>query len=209
MEPEIEFGWTDACARIHHGWLTPAIKELLPSPGDKQTLLDMGCGSGVMAARYRDWGFTVVGTEVSAEGLEQARSADPEVTFVQASAYDDHATFGPPGGFDVVVSTEVIEHLIDPEAMLQRAYEAVRPGGTVIVTTPYHGYVKNLAISLANGWDDHWDVARRGWHIKFFSTRTLEAMLTSVGFVDLSLRGAGRRPMIWRSIVAKGTRPSH
>jgi 2-polyprenyl-3-methyl-5-hydroxy-6-metoxy-1,4-benzoquinol methylase len=206
MEPDIEFGWKDAGVRVQHAWLTPVMHRLM-EPTAGAHVLDIGCGNGVMADRYRSWGCAVTGTEISAEGLAHARSTYPEVEFVEASAYDDVSHLAPPGGFDVVVSTEVIEHLIAPQRMVQRAYDAVRPGGTAIITTPYHGYVKNLGLSIVNGWDRHWDVAREGWHIKFFSRRTLEAMLRDVGFVDVELCGAGRYPLVWRSVVARGRRP--
>lgn len=203
-DADVEFGWEDARPKAQHGWLTPSVRSRLPSPATHPRLLDMGCGNGVMADRYREWGFDVVGTEVSTEGLAQARAAFPGVRFVEASCYDDHRALGM---FDVVVSTEVIEHLLTPSRLLERAFEALRPGGVLIVTTPYHGYVKNLAISLTNRWDGHWDVARDGWHIKFFSRRTLEAMVHEAGFRDLTTSAAGGRPLIWKSLVVRAVRP--
>ena len=84
---------------------------------------------------------------------------------------------------------------------------ATRPGGRFICTTPYHGYLKNLAISLTNKWDDHitpfWD----GGHIKFWSRKTLGRLLTEAGFTNLQFRGAGRLPYLWMSMVMSGDRP--
>lgn len=45
---------------------------------------------------------------------------------------------------------EVIEHLYSPRQFVRRPYTALRPGGILIVTTPYWGYLKNLLLVLTN-----------------------------------------------------------
>lgn len=54
--------------------------------------------------------------------------------------------------FDLVVSTEVIEHLYPPELLVRFARESLDPGGRLIVTTPHHGYWKNLALAATGKW---------------------------------------------------------
>ena len=84
----IEFGWKDAGVRVQHARLTPVTCRLM-EPTTGAHVLDIGCGNGVMADRYRSWGCAVTGTEISAEGLADARSTYPEVEFAEASVYDD------------------------------------------------------------------------------------------------------------------------
>ena len=107
----------------------------------------------------------------------------------------------PGGEFDAVVSTEVIEHLFLPRQLLDLAFARLRPGGFLLVTTPYHGYLKNLALALFNRWDSHWSPQWDGGHVKFWSRRTLTTLLEAQGFRVLEFRGAGRFPWLWKSMV--------
>jgi 2-polyprenyl-6-hydroxyphenyl methylase/3-demethylubiquinone-9 3-methyltransferase len=109
--------------------------------------------------------------------------------------------------FDLVYSLEVIEHLYDPLSFVAGCFSATRPGGEFVCSTPYHGYVKNLVISLVDGWDRHHVATEVGEHIKFFSRRTLSKLLEQAGFRDLDFRGGGRAPYLWKSMVMSGVRP--
>ncbi|WP_394353185.1 class I SAM-dependent methyltransferase [Mucilaginibacter humi] len=54
--------------------------------------------------------------------------------------------------FDTVISTEVIEHLYNPEGFINFCKEAIINGGEIIISTPYHGYLKTLCLAcLING----------------------------------------------------------
>ncbi len=46
--------------------------------------------------------------------------------------------------FDVVLAIEVIEHLFYPNELAKSAKKCLHPGGSLIISTPYHGYLKNL-----------------------------------------------------------------
>jgi hypothetical protein len=69
------------------------------------------------------------------------------------------------------------------------------------VSTPYHGYLKNLLIALLGRYDQHHTVLWDGGHIKFFSRKTLESMLTEHGFIMEQFCGIGRVPLLWKSMV--------
>jgi 2-polyprenyl-3-methyl-5-hydroxy-6-metoxy-1,4-benzoquinol methylase len=71
--------------------------------------------------------------------------------------------------FDVVISTEVIEHPYDPRDFLAFARRILPGGGDFIVSTPYRGYLKNLALAVSGKLDSHFTVLWDGGHIKFFS----------------------------------------
>lgn len=74
----------------------------------------------------------------------------------------------------------------------------------MIVSTPYHGYLKNLALSLINGWDAHFGVHWDGGHIKFFSKKSLAAMATNAGFVKLKVFPVGRVAGLWKVMIMVG-----
>jgi len=106
--------------------------------------------------------------------------------------------------FDVVISTEVIEHLYDPTKLFQFARGVLKPDGHLLVSTPYHGYWKNLALSVADKWDFHHHPARFGGHIKFWSRKTLSEMFVNFGFMVGEFRGVGRTPWLWNSMILVG-----
>jgi ubiquinone biosynthesis O-methyltransferase len=181
----------------------PLLVELGPLP--ETTLLDIGCGNGALTASLAKRGAAVTGIDLSESGIALARAAHPDVRFEVGSVYDDlRARFGT---FDRVVALEVIEHLFDPRTFLRRAFEALKPGGRLVLSTPYHGYLKNVVLALSGKLDAHFTVLWDGGHIKFFSERTLAAMLQEAGFVDLRFQGAGRVPLLWKSLVASARRP--
>lgn len=73
--------------------------------------------------------------------------------------------------FDVVISTEVIEHLYAPRSYMKMIKNILPNNGVVIISTPYHGYLKNLVMALTNKMDNHFTVLWDGGHIKFWSRK--------------------------------------
>ena len=100
-----------------------------------------------------------------------------------------------------MVSTEVVEHLYRPRLLPAFARGLLEPGGYLVVSTPYHGYLKNLALSGSNGWDAHHTPLWDGGHIKFWSRATLTRLLEENGFEVVSFSGAGRLPWLWKSMI--------
>jgi 2-polyprenyl-6-hydroxyphenyl methylase/3-demethylubiquinone-9 3-methyltransferase len=192
--------WRNADAQAHHLYLWPHIRAFLEplAPG---RAVDLGSGSGWIAAQIAAMGHEVIGIDISASGVAVAQNAFPKVRFRQGSVYEDLGE-----QFDIVVACEVIEHLYEPRRFIANIYRSLRPGGVAILTTPYHGYLKNLAISIFNGWDFHFSVSHEGGHIKFFSPRSLEAILREAGFRDVQFRYAGRIPALARSMVLRAYR---
>lgn len=71
----------------------------------------------------------------------------------------------------------------------------------MILTTPYHGYLKNLILSIFNKWDFHLNPLWHGGHIKFWSRGTLAQLLREAGFEVVGFHGVGRLPYIWKSMI--------
>lgn len=108
--------------------------------------------------------------------------------------------------FDAVISTEVIEHLFSPHYLPIYCRSILKEGGHLIVTTPYHGYLKNLALSIFDKWDTHHTALWHGGHIKFWSRQTLSELLERNGFRVRSFSGVGRCPYLWKGMVLVATR---
>jgi 2-polyprenyl-6-hydroxyphenyl methylase/3-demethylubiquinone-9 3-methyltransferase len=191
---EYQYASPDATQNIH---FLPDILHLLPSAPAR--ILEVGCGNGHLAARLSTLGYDVIALDTSQSGVQIARAAHPDINFHVASAYDDMRQSA--GHCDVVLSVEVIEHLTSPRRFLENAFAVLKPGGCLVLTTPYHGYLKNLAISLLNRWDRHFGVDWEGGHIKFFSPKTLAPMALNAGFKNPRFRFVGRVPWLWKSMI--------
>jgi len=170
-------------------------------------VLDVGCGNGSVTLEFFRRGYKVVGIDLAEEGIRIARESCPEGRFEVLPADQEVLHNLGEESFDLVYSAEVIEHLYDPRSFLAGCFAATKPGGHFLCTTPYHGYWKNLSPSLANGWDKHANPLFDGGHIKFFSRKTLTALLLETGFRDVEFNGSGRLPYLWKSMILRARRP--
>lgn len=185
-------------------YITPVIISLCRKYGAKK-IIDLGCGNGSLCRNLVDAGFQAAGMDPSETGIVNAGNLVPEGTFRVLGVYDN-----PPDmwihTFDVAVSTEVVEHLFKPSALLEFASKVLKKDGLLVVSTPYHGYLKNMAICLVNGWDRHHSPLWDGGHIKFWSRRSLSVMLSQYGYEVLEFHGVGRIPFLWKSMVITARR---
>lgn len=196
-----EFDCSPVEAPQYCSYVAPKVLQILKQLKARR-VLDLGSGSGDMCGQLVAHGFDTVGVEYYAGAVLAARRAYPDIPFYGMGVHDDPAelmeTEYP---FDAVISTEVIEHLYCPDLLPQFAASVMSKGGYLILTTPYHGYLKNLALSLTDSWDSHFSPMWRGGHIKFWSRKTLTRLLADNGFEVVSFRGAGRLPYLWKSMV--------
>jgi len=198
-QADTDFGWNTAEAQDDHAYTLPAIRELLPQ--GRLRILDAGCGNGYVASQLAADGHDVIAIDQAEDGISLAKECYPDVDFEVRSVYDDVSDIA--SNMDVVISSEVIEHLYSPQRFLQNMRRHIKPGGYLILTTPYHGYLKNLALSVFNAWDKHHTVAREGGHIKFFSQPTLSLMLKESGYGDVQFNNAGRVRWLWKSMICR------
>ena len=77
----------------------------------------------------------------------------------------------------------------------------LKPEGKFILTTPYHGYLKNLALAVSGKMDDHFTALWDGGHIKFFSVSTLSKLLEAESCTEIEFKYAGRIPYLWNSML--------
>ena len=199
-----EYVYDTAGARFDDEYIVRPVMQAIERCGARR-VLDIGCGNGALVARLVERGLTVTGIDSSASGIDVARASVPRAQFAAQSVDGDLGILAP-SSFDAAVSMEVIEHLFNPRALVRLAHRVLKPGGHLIVTTPYHGFLKNLALSATNGWDKHLNPLWDGGHIKFFSQNTLSELISTEGFAVLSARGAGRVPGLWKSLVVVARR---
>ena len=105
------------------------------SSGTNVRVLDVGCGNGVISRHLGALGYNVLGIDVSDKTIEMARSLTtmPNVRFERKSAEELVASGEK---YDVVICSEVLEHLSDPGALLSVLYDTIKDDGRLIVTVP-------------------------------------------------------------------------
>jgi 2-polyprenyl-3-methyl-5-hydroxy-6-metoxy-1,4-benzoquinol methylase len=166
-----------------------------------RTICDLGCGNGYITGRLANLGYDVTGIDASSTGIELARRSYPKAKFLEGLIDPNLGSRTGLNEFDLVISSDVIEHLYRPADLIEAAISVLRDNGQILIGTPYHGYLKNLAMSIAGKMDSHFCVLHDGGHIKFFSVRTLSQLIESYGFTDLSYRYYGRAPRLWKNMI--------
>ncbi len=194
-----------------HGYLLPAVRSELAGffgrrGNDDMRIFDLGCGNGSVAALLAGEGYEVSGVDPSTDGIAQARAAYPHLRLETGSAYED--LVGRFGRFPAVISLEVVEHVYAPRDFAHTLFDLVEPGGIALVSTPYHGYWKNLALALTDKFDNHFTALWDHGHIKFWSRRTLRLLLQEAGFQVQCFLRVGRVPILAKSMIAIARKPT-
>ncbi len=156
-----------------------------------KTALDVGCGAGLLAEPLARLGAKVTAIDAAAELIAAARSHAAgqglEIDYRHAAVED----LG--GGFDLVTSMEVIEHVADPAAFVKSLAARLAPGGLMILSTPNRtARSRLLMITLAEG------IGRipKGTHdhAKFITPDELKAMLAAAGLAVIDCEGIAFSP---------------
>lgn len=213
MSKTPDYGWASSAPTHAHSYIEPVVLSVIaracrktPGRNTPSNVFDAGCGNGALLRRLKATGYTVGGCDASETGIAIAqRTLGDAVRIKHMSVYDDLAAiFG--SDWDVVVATEVVEHLYAPREFVNRVRALLRPGGTLVLSTPYHGYLKNLALAATGALDKHFTALWDGGHIKFWSYSTLTTLLREAQFEDFRFTGAGRLPWLWKSMIISSHR---
>jgi 2-polyprenyl-6-hydroxyphenyl methylase/3-demethylubiquinone-9 3-methyltransferase len=169
------------------------------------SLIDIGCGGGLVAEPMARLGATVTGIDASEKNIGVARvHADAEGLAIdyRATTAEDLAATG--AAFDVVLALEIVEHVADVPFFLAECAKMVRPGGLMIVST-LNRTAKAFALAVVGaeyvlGW------LPRGTHDwkKFVRPAELEAALTDSGLAVIDTAGVTYDPLRDRWSVNHG-----
>ena len=170
-------------------------------PGER--VLDLGCGAGRFVRALAEQGANPVGVEIAETALQRARANAPGADLRLADPdgplpLDD-------GDVDLVWCSEVLEHVADTAHTLSEIRRVLHTGGRVLLTTPYHGRVRDTAIALAR-WEAHFDPL--GQHLRFYTRRSLRDTLEAFAFTDITIGTFGGPPLLREALVGRAVRAS-
>jgi SAM-dependent methyltransferase len=165
-------------------------------PGDR--VLDLGSGAGDFTAVLADAGAQPVGAEVAEAAASRAREQHPELDF-RLIPIDGPLPF-PDNAFDLVWSSEVIEHVADTARWLSEIRRVLAPRGRLLLTTPSHGRLR-VALGGVERFSEP-----LGDHLHLYTQASLRGLLDELGFGEVTVRTAGGPPLLKRMLLARGVR---
>jgi 2-polyprenyl-6-hydroxyphenyl methylase/3-demethylubiquinone-9 3-methyltransferase len=162
------------------------------------SLLDIGCGGGLLSEPMTRMGFAVTGVDPSEKNIGTAKAHAAQTgTAIDYRAADAESLVSEGAAFDVVLNMEVVEHVADLKAYLGSTAALVRPDGLMFVAT-LNKTLKALALAKVAaeyilGWlppgTHDWD--------KFVEPHKLRAMLEDAGLNILKTQGVSFDPLRW------------
>ena len=153
-------------------------------------LLEIGFGAGTMLRAAARDGWEAEGVEISHTATEYVREKGFKVFCgdLSEAGYDS-------GYFDVVIASELLEHVADPQQLASEVARVLRPGGLFWATTPH---IKGLSARLL-GMD--WTTVGPD-HLHLFSQQGISSLLTRAGFRRIRLDTHGVNPFeLWQALV--------
>jgi SAM-dependent methyltransferase len=175
------------------------LAEVLRGTQAPARIVDVGCGDGTatgLAARLNP-GHHVFGMDWSADVLR--RAGRHGLVLVQAGL-DPPGLPVAAGSVDVVIMSELIEHLVDPDAALDEVRRVLRPGGSLLLSTPNLAAWYNRGLLAVGTQPVFSEVSLRGvfgrpgrqvaGHLRLFTRRALVQFLDACGFDCVRVAGA-------------------
>lgn len=174
-------------ARFQTGLVARHAERLLP-PGGR--VLDIGCASGGLLEILRPVAGHLAGLELSASAAREAARIGDDV--VQGSVDDPELPFEA-DSFDLVVLADVLEHLVDPTAAIERAVGWCRPGGWIVASTPNIAHWRARLELLRGRWPREETGTFDAGHLRFFTQESFHALLRRAGLERVAIEPVVQR----------------
>lgn len=157
--------------------------QLIPQNAAK--ILDVGCATGDLTAGFKERGAQVVGLERCAQSCQEAKSKLSKVFLADIENFDIPY---PQEYFDCILYADVLEHLVDPLAILKKHREYLKSDGFVIASIPNVRYYKLIIRLVCAG---VWDYMNSGildrTHLRFFTLTNIKELFLEAGYEIIAL----------------------
>jgi 2-polyprenyl-3-methyl-5-hydroxy-6-metoxy-1,4-benzoquinol methylase len=161
-----------------------AIAQVAPGNPAERDFLEVGCGEGFLLHVAKDAGYHIKGIDFSDFGLKRFHPGLADsIEAGDAFAILDRVVSGS-GRYDVCCLQNVLEHVIDPRALMGQVRRLLKPGGVAVISVP-NDFSRIQMKAKAQGL-----ISRQFWvappqHLHYFNTNTLPSFLTAMGFATL------------------------
>jgi 2-polyprenyl-3-methyl-5-hydroxy-6-metoxy-1,4-benzoquinol methylase len=190
--------WTGVSAELgDYAYKWPIISKLIPH-GFTQTILDYGCGKGKILSDILQLNpeSRVYGADISRTALREAAKNVPKAKLL--SINDNQRVSLPSRSCDYILSLDVIEHVYDTEKVFLEFNRLLKPGGTLLLSTPYCGLIKNIIVALI-GFELVYDPVSP--HIRFYTKKSLIRIVKKFGFEPNIFKTYGRFYPVYSGMV--------
>ena len=178
---------------MHTPFITKDLKKILSERNfSNLEHLDIGCGNGFITKIINKFFKKTTGIDLSNEGIKLAKKKSKKIKNLNFLNIAPEKLIKKNIKFDVITAIEVIEHQYDPFEFMSNIEKLSKKNGYVLITTPYHGYIKNLILSLLGLMDNHFTALWTHGHIKFFSIKSLKKLISNYNFDIEEINFSGR-----------------
>lgn len=180
-------------AAAHFGRDAKSLK-----PFEGLTLLDIGCGGGLLSEPMARLGFAVTGADASEKNVKTAATHAEAMGAVIGYRVATAEMLAVEGlSFDIVLNMEVVEHVADLKAYLEACATLVKPGGLMFVAT-LNKTLKSLALAkIGAEYLLRWvPPGTHDWN-RFVEPKRLHAILKKSGLKALKTQGVSFDPLTW------------
>lgn len=173
----------------YFNWVRSEIEPLLPAFSPR--VLEVGCGTGRTLAALKQGGRAAwtCGIELVANAAHEAAPRVDQIVVGDIEAIEIPIA---PCSLDLILLLDVLEHLVDPWAVMTRLVSLLRPGGHVIASIPNVRHYSVLVPLVLRG---RWSYAPSGLldrtHLRFFTKETAVALVETGGLTVDQVRTVG------------------
>jgi 2-polyprenyl-3-methyl-5-hydroxy-6-metoxy-1,4-benzoquinol methylase len=153
---------------------------------DKARLLEIGCGNGdtgMYALSQKKCGY-VCGVELNEVAANEAKAKITEVLIGDVEHLD--LPFNQ-SSFDILMMSELLEHLVDPWAVLTKIRPFMKHGALVFSSSPNVANINNIKMLLGGDWKLELNGVMDRTHLRWFTPKTYREMFESSGYTVTSI----------------------
>lgn len=187
-----EYTWNSGNEDKSHPYLSKTLQKILNKLKYKNKLLDIGCGNGSLTKVLSKNFKSTFAIDTSKSAIYFAKKNNLKKVTFKVGTLQLHNKKFTRSTFDTITAIEVIEHVYSPDQFLKDIKRIMNNKTNLIISTPFHGYFKNLLISILGKFDDHFNPLWEHGHIKFWSINTFMQLLSRNGFEIKEIYFSGR-----------------